>query len=162
MSQTQVLATLLACLEDSAVGLVAQARKLAPFTPIGAGSIRMDVRFVAWKLSGVMQSSTTPNVMLRPGRWSANLKQGNSRDASVLVEVGMEFFDADADVLQANITIYATALAASLDALRDYSDINGGTVIDIIDPIDVVFGQFDGPTSSGFLATIQLEERSRQ
>jgi hypothetical protein len=53
---------------------------------------------------------------------------------SVLVEIGIEWFDAETDVLQDNITIGMTRSRASIDGLRDYSDAHGGTMIDVVDP----------------------------
>lgn len=164
MSVLDVIATLRDCLEDDAVGLARQVDALAP-TAESPDRIRRSFRFVKWKLSGLsgaatLQPTTEPNVMLRPKRWSTGVRRSNHRDGTVFVEVGIEWFDAETDVLQDNITIGAVALARVVDALRDYSDTHDGTVIDVRDPIDFQFGEFDGPASSGLLATIEIEERS--
>jgi hypothetical protein len=161
MSQHQVLALLDDCLKDASVGLAARVAALAP-TSLKPTLIRTEFNFVPWKLSGVMQRTNVPNAMTRPGQWHAKLKQAGGRDALSVVQFGVEWFDADAITLQENVTITATALAQVLDGLRDYSDAHGGTVIDVLDPIDFQFGEFTGPTSSGFLATITIEERSPQ
>lgn len=166
MSVIDVMATMRDCLADPAVGLAARVADLAPTVETSPQHIRTDFNFVKWKLSGrpnspaPPQPTTRPNVMLRPVRWSPELKRATHRDAPTLVQVGMEWFDADTDVLQDNITIGAVALARVMDGLRDYSDTHDGTVIDVKDPIEFTFGEFDGPASSGFLATIEIEERS--
>lgn len=163
MSALDVIATLRDCLQDDTVGLAAAVAGLAP-NASDPTRIRLDFNFVKWKLAGasVQQTTLTPNVMLRPRSWRPELKRANLRSSVVLIDVGMEWFDSETDVLQDNIVIGATALARVLDGLRDYSDAHGGTVIDVIDPINYVFGEFefDGPVSSGFLATIQIEEQS--
>jgi hypothetical protein len=162
MSQQQVLATLEACLQDVVDGLAAKVTALAAVVATDPATIRVDFNFVKWKLAGAMQPARTPNVMLRPGRWSVGLKQANHRDGVTNVEVGAEWFDADPSVLQDNIVITATALAQVLDGLRDYSDAHGGSIVDVIDPIEFLFGEFSGPASSGFTAAIQIQERSAQ
>jgi hypothetical protein len=162
MSISQVIATVTACLEDPLVGLSARVAALADTEAEDPQRIRTEFASRKWKLAGVMQPSGQPNVMVRPGRWSARLKQANHRDGVVLVEIGAEWFDANVDVLQENITIAAAALAQVLDGLRAYSDAHSGTVIDVLDPIEYVFGEFTGPASSGFTATTLIEERSSQ
>lgn len=161
MSAREVIATLRACLADDVVGLSAAVTTLAG----GADKperVRTDFNFVKWKLSGAAtpQPTTAPNVMLRPKSWSADLKRAQLRDGIARVEVGIEWFDAETDVLQDNITIGMTALARVVDGLRAYSDAHAGTVIDVVDPIEFIIGEFEGPASSGFLATIEIEERS--
>lgn len=162
MSVLDVIATMRDCLQDPGAGLAEQVTALVGVVGTAPSRIRTDFNFVKWKLSGVInpQPTTQPNVMLRPVRWQTDLKHANVRDGTVAIQVGIEWFDADTDVLQDNITIGAVALARVMDGLRDYSDANNGTVIDVKDPIDFAFGEFDGPASSGFLATIQIEERS--
>lgn len=161
MSVREVIATVRDCLRDDVVGLAPAVTALAG----GADKperVRTDFNFVKWKLSGAvnLQPTTAPNVMLRPKKWTSDVKQANHRNGRVFIEVGFEYFDAETDVLQDNITIGAVALARAIDGLRAYSDAHGGTIIDVVDPIQYVFGEFEGPASSGFLATIELEERS--
>lgn len=159
MSVLDVIATVRDCLADELVGLSAKVGTLAGFAA-DPTAIRLDFHFVQWKLGGVPQTATQPNVMLRPKRWLTGQKRAAQRDGVVVLELAIEWFDADVDVLQDNITITSVALARVLDGLRDYSDAHGGTVIDVLDPIDYVYGEFEGPVSSGFVATIQIEERS--
>jgi hypothetical protein len=162
MSIQQLLATTQACLADDGVGLAVRVDALASTAAIPPEKIRTDFAFVAWKLAGTLQSSRTPNIMLRPVRWSPVVKQQNHRDAPALVEIAGEWFDADPIVLQENIALAAAALAQTLDGLRDYSDAHQGTVIDVLDPMDFRFGDFPGGASAGFTATIQILERSSQ
>lgn len=161
MSVIDVIGTVRTCLADATVGLAAAVSALAG-TAEKPERVRVDFNFVKWKLSGASnpQPTTMPNVMLRPKRWDADLKRANLRPGIVLVEIGIEWFDAETDVLQDNITIGMVALARVIDGLRDYSDAHGGTIIDVRDPIEFIVGEFDGPASSGFLATIEIEERS--
>jgi hypothetical protein len=164
MSVLDVLATVRDCLADPSVGLARRVEQLAaePSPRADPEQIRTEFNFVQWKLSGAVhpQTTTQPNVMLRPVRWRSDATIGALRDGVVVIQVGVEWFDADTAVLQDNITIGAVALARVMDGLREFSDTHQGTVIDVKDPIDFAFGEFDGPASSGFLATIEIEERS--
>lgn len=160
MSVFDVIATLRDCLADDTAGLAARVAELAGEAEDEPGRIRMDFNFVKWKLGGVPQTTTQPNVMLRPKTWRTQQKRAAQRDGLVSLDVAIEWIDGDTDVLQDNITLGAVGLARVLDGLRDYSDAHDGTVIDVLDPIDFLFGEFDGAASSGFVATIQIEERS--
>lgn len=159
MSQQQILATVQALLEDATEGLAARTTALAA----GDARIRSDFHFVPWQLSDRPHPTQQPNVMLRPRQWQPGLRRLTTiRDAQVAIEIGYEYFGTDAQAIQDNVTLVATALAQVLDGLRDYSDAHGGTVIDVLDPLTFAFGQFSGPTSNGFLCTVTLEERSGQ
>jgi hypothetical protein len=81
-------------------------------------------------------------------------------DASVEIEIGYEYFGAESDDIQDNVTLASVAIAKVVDALRDFSDATQGTIVTVVDPISYDYGQFTGPTSHGFLATITLLERS--
>lgn len=159
MSQHQVLATVEALLQDPGAGFQAafDGLKGGAVVPINA-----TLRFVKWKLAGALQPATVANVMLRPRTWAPQLRQGQYRDAQIQLEIGFESFAADPDVLQETITIAAAALMQVLDQLRTYSDAHGGTIIDVIDPTDIQFGEYEGGTSAGFSATVTLEERAAE
>jgi hypothetical protein len=161
MSVREVIATIRDCLKDDVVGLAPAVRALAGMAD-KPERVRDDFNFVKWKLSGAanLQPTTAPNVMLRPKSWSSDVKQATHRNGKSFIELGIEWFDAETDVLQDNITIGAVALARVVDGLRAYSDAHDGTIIDVVDPIQFVFGEFDAPASSGFLATLEIEERS--
>lgn len=161
MSQSEVIATTRALLEDATLGFKAKLAALAAGNPIAVSS---EMRFVKWALAGTMQQATMANVMLRPGTWRPDAKNDGRphRDAFASIEVGFETFAADPDVIQETAILAATALAQVLDGLVDYAQLNGGTIADIEDPIQFEFGQFVGPTSNGFLARVTLFERSSQ
>lgn len=160
MSQDQVLATARALFEDPALGLRAKVIALAAGNP----AILTDFAFVRWALAGTMQAATKVNVMIRPGAWRPNPKNEGrpQRDATASIEIGLELFAADPDVIQNNVALMATAVAQVLDELVPYSHATGGTILDLEDPIEFLFGQFAGPTSHGFLARVTVFERSTQ
>jgi hypothetical protein len=82
------------------------------------------------------------------------------RDAFVDIEIGYEYFGGVLTQIQNNVAIVATALAQVLDQLRAYSDAHAGTIIEVDNSVRYDFGQFAGPTSHGFIATITVQERS--
>jgi hypothetical protein len=73
-------------------------------------------------------------------------------------------FAADPESIEANVSLAAVALAQVLDGIREYSDATNGSIIDLegTQPILFQFGEFDGATSSGFIAAITLTERSTE
>jgi hypothetical protein len=161
VSQREILTTVNALLVDAAVGLRAKTEALAAESE---RVIAVDYRFVKWALAGKMQTSTQPNVMTRPVRWQPDAKNEGRphRDATAQLEIGYEYFGADPEDIQENVTIAATALAQVLDELAGYSLANAGTVYDVVDPIDFQFGQFSGPVSNGFIARVTVLERSSE
>jgi hypothetical protein len=161
MSEHQVLATIDALLKDAGVGLKAKVDALVIL--LGpATTIRSDFNFVKWALRGRANPSQAPNVMLAPRRWTPDQKLPNKpqRDAWCEIEIGLETFGTDPAQIQDEVTIWATALAQCIDGLRAFSDANGGTVVDVDDPLSFQFGEFTGPASSGFLARVTVLERS--
>jgi hypothetical protein len=159
MSMPQVLATVKEALLDPDVGFTAAIEALAE--PSGA-VVRADFTLLDWALSGTPSPTTAPNIMVRPRRWqpTANAAEVGHRDASVEIEIGYEYFGAESDDIQDNVTLASVAIAKVVDALRDFSDATQGTIVTVVDPISYDYGQFTGPTSHGFLATITLLERS--
>lgn len=127
-----------------------------------ASVIRTNLNFVKWKLAGRPQPASGANVMLRPLTWDVEQIRGNLRDSDVRIQIAYETFDADPDAIQDNITLAMTALVQCLDRLRDWSDAHDGTVVDITEPIAFAIGEFDGPTSSGFIATVTIRERGSE
>lgn len=160
MSMPQILATIEGALNDPVLGLSAAASALAD----DDARIRVDFLLIKWALAGTITDARSPNIMVRPRRWLAQTKLPDTlhRDAEAQVDFGYENFSSDTQTLQDNIAIVATALAQVIDRLREYSDATGGTIIEVLDPVQYDFGQFAGPTSHGFLATITLLERSTQ
>lgn len=159
MSVLQVLATVNGLLADDALGLAERVSALAAGdTP----RIRADFTFVPWALESPLKDTRSPNVMTRPRNWRPEVKKGDTahRDAWVDLEIGYEYFGGVLADIQDNVAIVATALAQVLDSLRAYSDAHAGTVFEVEDSVRYDFGQFAGPTSHGFIATITVQERS--
>lgn len=158
MSVPQLLTALNGVLADPVLGLTARTTALAAGDP----RIQTAFTYAAWALDGGMRIATRPNVMVRPRLWmpATTRADGGHRDARGRFEIGYEFFGAVLADIQDNVAIVATALAQVLDSLREYSDLHGGTVIEIEDGTQFDFGQFTGPTSHGFIATVTIIERS--
>lgn len=167
MSEYQVLAIFRALLRDPVVGLKAKVDALV-LALAPASAIRSDFNYTRWAFGAVTNPATKPNVMLRPGAWAGDEKLGTGqRDATAVVDVGYEIFGTDPDEIEDNVTIVAAAVAqCAVDELRAYSDAHGGTIVDVVDPFTVQFGEFAGSgvgvgaASSGFLARITVQERS--
>lgn len=167
MSQATVLALVERCVRDDVVGLAAQIMRVAialsgdPTMGINPAVIRQDFRFVKARLPGTAHLPTNaPNVLVRPVEWVADGRQANLRDGTMLLEIAVEYFDGDEAVLEANRRCCGDAIALMLDELRDFSDLHNGPVIDVLWPVPIRTGDFEGPASSGLLATVQLQERS--
>lgn len=160
MSMAQLLETIDGALKDPSTGLAVAASALADSNAM----IRVDFAHVKWALAGTLNDTRGPNVMLRPRRWLPLGKRSDMghRDADAQIDIGYEYFGGDPIAIQDNIATIATALAQVIDGLRAYSDLHSGTIIEVADPILFEFGQFTGPTSNGFLATVTLIERSTQ
>jgi hypothetical protein len=158
VSMDEILTTADELLKDDALGLSARVLDLAA----GDASVRADFAFGKWALAGTMNDTRSPNLMLRPGTWSATAKRSDlgHRDARGQIVLGYEFFGADPLAIQRNVALLATAIAQVIDQLVDYSVATGGTIYEVEDPIDFAFGQFAGPTSNGLIATITVLERS--
>lgn len=156
----QILFTVDGALQDPTLGLSARIAALKGVDD----RIRDDVQFKAWAMAGTMTDTRAPNVMLRPRRWLATSKASDTghRDADAQLDIGYEYFGGDPQHIQDNVALVATALVQVIDELRAYSDATGGTIIDVTDPVLFEFGQFAGPVSNGFLATLTLTERSDQ
>jgi hypothetical protein len=161
VSQRQVLVTALALLQDNGVGLKAKTDALAGQS---TATIRSDFNFTKWTLRGPLNPAAAPNVMLRPRSWNPDQKLAVKPDRTSWseIEIGYEYFGTDPDEIQENITIVATAVAQVLDGLRDYSDAHAGTIADVRDPLQFLFGEFAGPSSAGFIARATILERSSQ
>lgn len=160
MSQRQVLNLLKAALLDATTGLAAQAA--AEATTLGL-SVSTDFALDPWMLSGQMKATGQHNVSVTPRGWAANTMLPNEtyRDAIVSFQVSFETFAAASGQLEDTISVFATALMRVFDRLRDYSDANGGTVLQVLEAVSFSFGEFTGgsATSSGFTCTVTIQER---
>lgn len=160
MSMREVLGLVDALLKDPVDGLAAMVESLegSVETPV-----RSEFNFVPWGLqTEVVRQSAIPNVMLRPGTWTPNARYNgtNQRDARCRVVIGYETFHSELAVIQNEVAVVSAAVARMFDAVVEFSVARGGTVYDVDDPMEFLFGQFAGVVSNGFLATITLLERS--
>lgn len=104
--------------------------------------------------------------MLRPVRWNTNERIGaDVREGTATIEVGFEYFAASPEDNVDEVTLVATALAQCLDQLRDFSDAHqsqfGSCVVGLLPGMDWSFGDFEGPTSYGFICRVSVSELSQ-
>jgi hypothetical protein len=154
-----VLATVAAALEDPEIGLAAAVESLAE---PGGAIVRSDFSFGAWALSGQLSDTRAPNVVVRPRQWEI-LEDGSAvghYDAFAVLDISYEYFGAELDDIQTNVTIAGVALTKVIFALREYSDRTDGTIVDLRGTLLFNYGEFEGPTSNGFTCTLTLIERS--
>ena len=168
MSASQVLTTLRAALEDEATGMAAKAEALKGADG-SLNRVRTDYQWVRWSLTDRMQTTGQPNVAVSVRRvlTEQRLATFPSRDGIWSIEIAFECFAGDDQALiEDSVTTAATALLQVLDGLREYSDANAGTVLEINaaegqPSIDIQFGDFAGPVASfGFLCRFTVLERS--
>lgn len=171
MSMRQVLDIVDALLKDESVGLRATTERLAVSLPnVSPGNpepVSGDFAFYRGKLPGIRPTNHRGNVMLRPARGNANNRLGgNVREGAQVIDIGFETFGASDDDQVDEATLVLGALRQCLDGLREFSDANlarfGTSIIDVDEAMDYRFGDFDGPTSYGFLATISIQEISSE
>lgn len=162
MSQSTVVETVLGCVQDPVFGFVAALARVIEQRAIDPARIRTDFRFVRLRLPQSTLPANQPNVAVRARRWSPDGSNGNVRGGTMIVEIAVEYFDADEETLALNVDIGADAMALVIDGIRDYSDSRTpkGPIIDFIDPIVIDTGTFEGAVSSGFIATAQFRERT--
>jgi hypothetical protein len=168
MSQREVLATIEALLRDETQGLRATVESLATsltdLAPADPGPYSSEFTFYRGQLPGTRPTNGGGNVMLRPTRWQPNSRYTGmvQREASASIEIGFECFGMSAADNVNEATLVATALAQVLDRIRDYSDAHKATVVDFVpdSPMDFSFGDFEGPTSYGFIARFSIRELS--
>lgn len=162
MSARQVRETAQALLKDPIVGLAQAIASLA--ISEGVAELQTEFNYVRASLSGKMLPSGAPNIAVRARQWQPDQKlRSPQRDSTVTLEVMAEFFNSNPEALEDQMEITAIAVAQVLDGFREYSDANGGTVLDVLDPITFNIGQFGGPvTSDGFVCSATVIERSLQ
>jgi hypothetical protein len=171
MSATQVLATLGAALADPDTGLAAKCAAVvavlgAPYDAVGAAEVdryvRTDFTFGKWQLRDALSPGNGPQVICSTDRQRAvEMAAASVRDADTDVRVDYEGVFGDADRIQDNLTVVWSALLQVIDGLVRFAQANGGTIVDVHDPITVEFGRFrNSPTHGGFSATFTLRERS--
>lgn len=166
MSQSSLMALLDAFLVDPVYGLAATVEKFAPLSPraiaLGLEQIRTDFRFVAYEATGVVQPTMQPSVVTETVQYQPKSRNANLRDAVLTVRISIEYSDGAEAALLANRDVCADALGTMLtDYLVDYSALNNGTVVEVLDPVVIAEGQFQGSTTSGLVATAQIQELDR-
>lgn len=164
MSARQVLLTADGLLKDGAKGFVAEFTQLLIDAPPPAGVLVQSATDVTRKrVRDRMPAATKPRLALTLRSSAADLVQPGARDGGVGLSVRYETFEANEDNLEFQVAYAASALTKCLlDNLRDYSDAHQGTVVDVATPVTFQFGEFDGPVSAGFVATISITERSAE
>lgn len=160
MSARQVRKTVRALLEDPTVGLSQAVAALA--LAEGVDDIKTDFNFVRGSISGKMLPSGQPNISVDARNWRPEQKVVKpQRNARVVLDIRAEFTSADQQQLEDQRDLTAIAIVKVLDGLREYSDANGGTVVDVDDPYNIDIGTFSGPiTSEGILVSATILERS--
>lgn len=160
MSARQVRKTAQALLKDPTVGLAQAIASLA--ISEGVSELQTEFNYVRAKLSGKMQPSGAPNIVVRANQWRPDQKlRSPQRDALVSLEVMAEFFNSNPEALEDQMEITVIAVAQVLDGLREYSEANGGTVLDVLDPMTADVGVIGGPiTTDGFSLKCTVQERS--
>jgi hypothetical protein len=160
MSARQVRKTVRALLKDATVGLSPAVVDLA--NTEGVSSISSDFNYLRGQLTGKMLPTGQPNITVDARNWRPEQKVvKQQRDSRVLVEIRGEFSSADPDQLEDQRDLTVIALVKCLDGLREYSDANGGTILDVEDPYNIDIGLFGGPiTTEGFICNFTVLERS--
>jgi hypothetical protein len=164
MSMREVLDTVLAAFADPAIGLSARVTQLIAG---GAPAVQTEFSFAKWAFRQGLRDARTHSVVVRPssGADTTKMQETLEREGTQQIEVAVESFGASPDDLQDAIAVVQTALLMVLDALREYSDAHGGTIIEVVDPVVTSYGEFDGVpsgTSAGFVSRITINERNEQ
>lgn len=163
MAMSAVLATIQQRLADPTTGLAVKAAARATALGYQAGRVRTDFVYEKWSLSGQMREATATTFAIAPDSFAAPEKRFTSerRDSRLAVLVSCQVFDGDVDSLQDNIVAVSEAFIQCMDDLVAFSTANGGTIVNLEDPITVTFTDFNGePTQGGFLAQFTVFDRS--
>lgn len=163
MSMSAVLATIQQRLADSTTGLAVKVAARATALGYQPDRVRTDFVYEKWSLSGQMREATATSIAIAPDSLSVPEKRFSSerRDTPSAILVSCQVFDGDVDSLQDNIVAVSEAFLQCLDDLVAFSTANGGTIVNLFDPIVVTFTDFNGePTQGGFLAQFTVLDRS--
>lgn len=163
MSARQVLETCDGLLADNALGFVATLAALIVADPPIAG-VRSATSISRRRPQGQLKPTSEPqlSINLRASATSA-VQPPQQRDGRVELNTRYECVIADEEILEQQVAYAAAALSKMfVENLRAYSDAHGGTVVEIEDPLSFTFGEFEGPVSAGFVASITILERSSE
>lgn len=170
MSQRQVMAIVLAMLQDDEAGLRTRVDQLAaslPNAPTGnPGPLSEDFAFYRGALPGAIRDGTRGNILVTPARWVTNPRYADSdmREGTVQLEIGYETGSASHEDNVDQALLVATALAQCMDSLRPFNDAHrnefGDCVKDVAEGADFSFGDFEGGTTYGFVSRWTILEGS--
>lgn len=160
MSARQVRKTVRALLEDAMLGLTPAIEDLAAAE--GLTNIASEFNYVRGSLTGRILPTGQPNIAVDARNWQPEQKVVKpQRTSIVVVDIRGEFASGDPEQLEDQRDLTVIALVKVLDGLREYSDNNNGTVVDVQDPYRISIGEFGGPiTTEGFLLSATIIERS--
>lgn len=165
MTMLRVLETSRAAFQDDDIGIAVQVAKLAA---AGAPEIRTDFDFGKWSVRPRLNVAYAHTVVLRPGSGAdeATAKQKGHRESTQQIEIAVETFHADLDLLQDAIVVLQAGMLLVLDELVDFSVARGDTIYEIVGAVVTRYGEFSGTTASGtsagFVTQVNLNERSAQ
>jgi hypothetical protein len=166
VSARQVLTLADALMRDNAKGFVATlAALLLADPPAGGVQLRSATDISRMTAAPSMAKAAQPRLALTLRGAAANgaPQPGLQRDGRVTLDARYETFEADAERRELQIAYAAAAFSRVIaENLRDYSDAHNGTVVEVNDPLSFTFGEFEGPASSGFIASISITERSTE
>jgi hypothetical protein len=163
MSAREVLITTEDLLKDPAVGFVATLAALIAAAPPPVPGLRSETEITRKRPPGSMSPAHTPQLGITLQSASTAAVQMPHRDGRVGMAVRYECFEADEEKLEHQVAYAAAALSRVIvEHLREYSDTHGGTVVEIDNPLSFAFGEFDGPVSAGFVASLLITERSSE
>lgn len=165
MSARQVLKTVDEMAADAAVGFVITLAALIAADPPPVGvALRSETEISRRRPQGQMKPATSPQLSFNvTGATTTAVQPPFQRDGRVRITARYEVTEADENNLEYQVAYAAAALSKMfVENLRAYSDAHGGTVVEIEDPIQFSFGQFEGPVADGFLAEITIIERSTE
>lgn len=164
MSERQVIATVRAALADVGYGLAAKVAEVIAAEGIPAGVVTTEYNFIRWlRANKLDEASAGHAVSVTPVRSTNQLQipAEMRRDGLIDLELGFTTYQADPATIEENVLVHAAALRRCLDKLREFSDANGGTVLQVREPVTIDYASASGSaTSAGFKARFTIEERS--
>ena len=163
MSERQVIATLRAAFADPVIGLGATAAEVIALEGIPAGVVTVVYDFVKWlRGGGLPEAAAGHTISIVPLRSTSTLAipVESQREGLIPLELTFTTFHSDPAAIEENVLVHAAAVRRCLDKLREFSDANGGTIVQVREPVDIDFGISGNATSAGFRARFTIEERS--
>jgi hypothetical protein len=163
MSMRDVLATTLDAVQDPVIGIAAQMDAILAALP--TPGVRTAFAFGKWALRNELRPAHVHQLVVSPasGADETKLQEQLHRDGVQAIQASFEAFTADQDELQDTIVVAQLALLRVLDSLVEYSDAHVGTIIEVIDPVETTYGEYEGgpngATTGGFVSRFNVRER---